>query len=159
MRVGEVIRLERRDINWNQGLVVVRASKFNKSRELPLDPTTVIALTDYADVRDRNVPHPKTPTFFTSRVGTPVIYGDFRIEFRKLVDVSGVGAGSSARPRIHDLRHSFAVHTLLRWYRAGEDVGALLPRLSTYLGHLEPGYTYWYYSDSRVIPMPAPSCA
>lgn len=146
MRVGEVIRLERRDIDWDQGLVVVRASKFNKSRELPLDPSTVTALTEYAHLRDRNVPHPKTLTFFMSRVGTPVIYGDFRIEFRKLVAVAGVGAGSSVRPRIHDFRHSFAVHTLLRWYQAGEDVGALLPRLSTYLGHLEPGYTYWYLS-------------
>ena|ERR1700677_4984338 len=49
-------------------------------------------------------------------------------------------------PRIHDLRHSFAVHTLVRWHKAGEDVGAMLPRLSTYMGHLTPGYTYWYLS-------------
>jgi hypothetical protein len=68
------------------------------------------------------------------------------------VALSGVGAGSPVSPRIHDLRHSFAVQTLIRWYKAGDDVGALLPRLSTYLGHLAPGYTYWYYSDSRVIP-------
>ena len=53
------------------------------------------------------------------------------------------------------MRHSFAVQTLIRWYQADEDVGALLPGLSTYLGHLTPGYTYWYYSDSRVIPIPA----
>ena len=60
--------------------------------------------------------------------------------------VSGVGADSPVRPRIHDLRHSFATHTLVRWYQRGEDVGALLPRLSTYMGHVEPGYTYWYLS-------------
>jgi integrase len=62
------------------------------------------------------------------------------------VRASGVGAGSPVSPRIHDLRHSFAVHTLAGWYRAGEDVSALLPRLSTYLGHREPVSTYWYLS-------------
>ena len=75
-----------------------------------------------------------------------MIYTDFSGKFRELVRSSGVGAGSARRPRIHDLRHSFAVNTLVRWHRAGEDVGALLPRLSTYLGHLTPGYTYWYLS-------------
>ena len=63
-----------------------------------------------------------------------------------MVRASGVGAGSPWPVRVHDLRHSFAVNTLIRWYRDGEDVGALLPRLSTYLGHLCPGYTYWYLS-------------
>ena len=72
-----------------------------------------------------------------------MIYADFGDVFRKLVAVSGVGDGSPVSPRIHDLRHYFAVQALIRWYRAGEDVGALLPRLSTYLGHLTPGYTYW----------------
>ena len=58
-----------------------------------------------------------------------------------------------------DTRHSFAVSTLLTWYRAGANVQAGLPLLSTWLGHVNPASTYWYYSDSRVIPMPAPSCA
>jgi integrase/recombinase XerD len=66
--------------------------------------------------------------------------------FRKLLVASGIGAGSAVRPRVHDLRHSFAVHTLVRWYRDGEDVAVLLPRLSTYLGHRTPVYTYWYLS-------------
>jgi integrase len=146
MRVGEVIALARSDIDWVDGVVVVRASKFNKSREVPLDPTTIDALAAYADRRDRWVTQPKAPTFFLSTKGTPVIYTDFRTAFRQLVVASGVGADSPLRPRIHDFRHSFAVHTLVRWYRTGEDVGALLPRLSTYLGHLTPGYTYWYLS-------------
>jgi integrase len=146
MRVGEVIRLDRCDIDWTEGVVVVRASKFNKSRELPLDPTTVHALASYAEIRDRCLSQPTSSTFFVSRVGTPVIYTDFGTKFRELVLLSGVGGDSPVRPRIHDLRHSFAVHTLVRWYRAGEDVDALLPRLSTYLGHLAPTYTYWYLS-------------
>jgi integrase len=75
-----------------------------------------------------------------------VIYADFGATFRTLLRSTGVGIGSSVRPRIHDLRHTFAVRTLVRWYRAGEDVGALLPRLSTYLGHRTPSSTYWYLS-------------
>jgi integrase/recombinase XerD len=146
MRVGEAIALNRSDVDWAHGVLVVRASKFNKSREIPVDPTTVYALASYAESRDRYVSHPESPTFFITSKGTPVIYPDFGAKFRELVTASGVGARSPVRPRIHDLRHSFAVHTLVRWYRAGEDVGTLLPRLSTYLGHLTPGYTYWYLS-------------
>ena len=146
MRVGEAIALVRSDIDWVDGVAIVRSSKFNKSRELPLAPTTVDALAAYAALRDGLVPEPSGPTFFVSRKGTAVIYTDFSVKFRELVRSSGVGAGSASRPRIHDLRHSFAVNTLIRWHRAGEDVGALLPRLSTYLGHVTPGYTYWYLS-------------
>jgi integrase/recombinase XerD len=159
LRVGEVIALGRGDIDWAEGVAVVRNSKFGKSREVPLHPTTVQALASYASFRDGRTSRPASPAFFVSAKGTPVIYADFGDAFRKLVVLSGVGTSSPVSPRIHDLRHSFAVQTLVSWYRAGEDVGALLPRLSTYLGHLTPGYTYWYYSDSRVIPTPAPSRA
>jgi integrase/recombinase XerD len=146
MRVGEAIALRRADIDWDAGIVTVRAAKFNKSRELPLDPTTVDALRTYAALRDEVVAEPSSPTFFVSRKGTAVIYTDFSVTFRELVRATGVGTGSVALPRIHDLRHSFAVKTLIRWYREGADVGVLLPRLSTYLGHLTPGHTYWYLS-------------
>jgi integrase/recombinase XerD len=146
MRVGEAIALARSDVDLTDGVLVVRVSKFNKSRELPVDSTTVHALASYAQIRDDSVPLPKSPAFFITSRGTPVIYPDFGAKFRELLIASGVGDGSPVTPRIHDLRHSFAVHTLVRWYRAGEDVGALLPRLSTYLGHLTPGYTYWYLS-------------
>ena len=146
MRVGEAIALLKSDIDWVEGVLVVRASKFNKSRELPLTPSTVDALYTYALLRDQLVPQPLSPTFFVSRKGTAVIYGDFSTKFREVLRVSGVGADSAHRPRIHDLRHTFAVNCLVRWYRIGENVDALLPRLSTYLGHLTPTYTYWYLS-------------
>jgi integrase len=146
MRVGEAIRLQRSDIDWGERVLVVRSSKFNKSREIPVDATTTDALATYAAVRDRHVPNPRASTFFISMTGNPVIYTDFGTTFRKLLSACEVGANSPTRPRIHDMRHSFAVHTLVRWYRDGEDVGALLPRLSTYLGHIAPGYTYWYLS-------------
>jgi integrase len=146
MRVGEAIALARSDVDLAEGVLVVRASKFNKSRELPLHPSAVDALGAYVAQRDSFVAAPKSPTFFVSGKGTPIIYADFGVKFRELVAATRVGAGSPVVPRIHDLRHSFAVHTLVRWHKAGEDVGALLPRLSTYMGHLTPGYTYWYLS-------------
>jgi integrase/recombinase XerD len=146
MRVGEVIALTRSDIDWDDGVITVRNSKFNKSRELPLDPTTVEALGEYARLRDRVVTRPACVSFFISGKGTPVLYVAFSDKFRELIRSSGVGAGAPRQPRIHDVRHSFAVNTLVRWHREGQDAGPLLPRLSTYLGHLTPGHTYWYLS-------------
>ncbi len=146
MRVGEALRLERGQIDWAEGVLTVHASKFGKSREVPLTPGTAQALADYAQVRDQFLPRPKTPAFFVSMAGTPVAYPHFGAAFRRIIAASGVGAGSPVRPRIHDVRHSFAVRTLAGWYRAGEDVSALLPRLSTYLGHRDPVSTYWYLS-------------
>ena len=156
MRVGEALRLERDRIDWAEGVLTVHATKFGKSREVPLSPGTVQALAAYAQVRDQQLPRPGTPAFFVSTAGTPAAYSHFGAAFRRLIAASGVGASSPVRPRVHDMRHSFAVHTLAGWYRAGEDVSALLPRLSTYLGHRDPVSTYWYYSDFRVIPIPAP---
>ena len=146
MRVGEVIALCRADIDWTDGVITVRHTKFDKSREVPLDPTTVEALGTYSSLRDRLVQSPTSSTFFVSSRGTAVIYPDFSDRFRVLVRSTGVGANFPRSPRVHDIRHSFAVKTLVRWHKAGEDVGRLLPRLSTYLGHLSPGHTYWYLS-------------
>ncbi len=146
MRIGEVIALERRDVDWIDAVITVRSSKFNKSRELPVDASTMSALGDYAARRDPLVPEPVSSMFFVSGKGTPIIYTDFGEKFRAIVRAAGIGANSTFPPRVHDLRHSFAVNTLVRWYRDGVDVGASLARLSTYLGHRAPGHTYWYLS-------------
>jgi integrase/recombinase XerD len=146
MRVGEAIRLDRTDVDWAEGVLLVRNSKFGKSRQVPVLASTLEALGRYADVRDGLCPKPSAPSFFVSARGTQVIYQVVQQIFRRLCDVTGVGAGSASRPRVHDLRHTFAVTTLLRWYRAGEDVEARLPTLSTYLGHRDPRSTYWYLS-------------
>ena len=146
MRVGEALRLHRDDIDWEEGVITVLASKFGKSRELPLTASTLHALARYAEHRDHAQPRPSTSTFFVSTAGTAIRYPHFGAQFRRLVDATGVGATSPARPRIHDLRHSFAVHTLIAWYQAGHDVNAMLPRLSIYLGHRDPVSTYWYLS-------------
>jgi integrase/recombinase XerD len=147
MRVGEAIRLNRDDVDHGEGLVVVRDSKFGKSRELALHPSTVAALRDYAVVRDRYWPHPGTDAWFVSAKGTRLSYNTVSHRFHELTQIAGLTPRSSrCRPRIHDLRHSFAVDTLLGWYRAGEPVQARLSLLSTYLGHVDPAATYWYLS-------------
>jgi integrase/recombinase XerD len=148
MRVGEAIRLDNTDLDWAEGLALVRASKFGKSREVPLQASTVDALAAYARRRDQLLPLRKAPSFFVSIVGTRLLYPDVLITFRQLTDAAGIGVQSSIRPHIHDLRHSFAVHTLVDWYRKGEDVQARLPSLATYLGHCEPRSTYWYLSGA-----------
>ncbi|MCI0689737.1 MAG: tyrosine-type recombinase/integrase, partial [Sporichthyaceae bacterium] len=144
MRIGEALRLDRRDIDWADAVILVRDTKFGKGRNLPVAPSTLAALRAYQRRRDRRRPAPATTRLFVSLSGTPVAYSNFAATFRAAVRVAGIGSGSPTRPRIHDLRHGFAVQTLLGWYRAGLDVEALLPRLATYLGHREPRFTYTY---------------
>jgi integrase len=146
MRVGEAIALDRDDLDADHdGLLTVREGKFGKSRLVPLHPSTVAALQDYLKLRDRLLPAPPSPALLISSVGTRLGYNNVWRTVHRLIRQAGIGARSaSCRPRIHDLRHSFAVATLLDWYADGADVPALLPRLSTYLGHTDPKHTYWY---------------
>jgi len=81
-----------------------------------------------------------------SLTGNRLCYQVVQSVFRELVDTAGIGVDAPAAPRLHDLRHTFAVRVLLDWYRAGADVQAKIPSLSTYLGHREPSSTYWYLS-------------
>ena len=154
LRIGEAIKLDRTDIDWTQGVLLIRESKFGKSRLVPLHPTSMQALDCYARLRDELQPHPAEPAFFISLKRKRLLYAVVQETFRQLIDTAGIGAGAPSPPRLHDLRHSFAVRTLLAWYRAPENVQSKIPSLSTYLGHREPSSTYWYYSDSRVIPKP-----
>ena len=146
MRVGEAIRLDRADIDWADAVLTIRESKFGKTRMVPVLDSTLDMLGRYARVRGRLCPRAATASFFVSTAGTRLIYARVGQVFRRLRDRAGTGAGADRRPRIHDLRHTFAVRTLLRWYQAGEDVEARLPILSTYLGHRDPRSTYWYLS-------------
>ena len=142
MRVGEALRLGRSDIDWDQAVILIRGTKFGKGRDVPVSESAISALAAYARQRDQR--RPATARLFVSLAGTPVAYNHFGGTFRQAVTAAGIGAGTGIRPRIHDLRHSFAVRTLLGWHRAGLDAEALLPRLSTYLGHREPRFTYRY---------------
>jgi integrase/recombinase XerD len=144
MRVSEVLTLDDHDINWDRQLLTVRASKFGRSRHVPLHPTALAALRDYVRRRDRLRPHRRSPAFFLSSVGTRVIHQNFQHIFLRLLGCTGLDCGRGRRPRIHDLRHTFAVRIVRDWYRAGVDVERRLPWLSTYLGHVSPLSTYWY---------------
>jgi integrase/recombinase XerD len=144
-RVGEAIRLDRDDLDWDHGRLTVVASKFGKSREVALHPRTLTALAAYARRRDELVPAPGAPSFFVSTAGTRLLHANVRGVFGQVVRAAGLEPRAArCRPRLHDLRHSFAISTLLTWYRAGADVQARLPWLSTYLGHVDPAATYWY---------------
>ena len=147
MRVGEAIRLDRDDVDLIRGLLLVRDSKFGKSRELPVHESTTVALRAYARQRDELCPKSSSPAFFVSLAGTRLLYCNVHLAFLGFVRDAGLTPRSpTCRPRPHDLRHSFAVETLTGWYRDGGDVESRLPSLSTYLGHVHPANTYWYLS-------------
>ncbi len=147
MRAGEAIALDRDDLNWSESLLVVRHAKFGKSREIMLHPTTLRALRDYDSHRRNVLSRPHTPAFFVSTVGTRLNYNNVHVVFHRLTKRLGLASRSErCRPRLHDLRHTFAVNTLLDWYRAGLDVAQRMHLLTTYLGHTAPAHTYWYLS-------------
>ena len=149
MRIGEVLNLQDSDIDWSEGLLTIRHAKFGKSRLVPLHASTLKSLKTFVRHRDRFFaqlrPRPEVARLFVSSRGTPL----FRVHVEKVfLTISrrvGLRAPGARRgPRLHDLRHRFAIETLLRWYRAGQHVERLLPVLSTYLGHSSVTNTYWY---------------
>jgi integrase len=149
IRVGEAIALDRGDVDLDAGQLVVRHGKFDKARQLSLHSSSVDALRRYSLLRDRLAPSTGTSAFFVSLAGTRLLYCNVHHAFHRLVRLAGLTPRSlSCRPRIHDLRHSFAVASMLDAYRAGEDGQTRLTLLSTWLGHVHPANTYWYLSAS-----------
>jgi len=145
MRVGEAIGLDRDDFDAVNGMLTVRNGKFGKSRELPLHPTTVTALNDYLRRGDRPR-QANMPALLSCSAGRRLRYKNVQWTFQKLVHHCGISSRSATcRPRIHDVRHGFAVNTIIDAYAAG-DPGSRLAILSTYLGHIDPAGTYWYLS-------------
>jgi site-specific recombinase XerD len=143
MRVGEATGLERGDIDLQAGVITIRQAKFDRTRLVPLHPTVTDALGLYQTERDRLCPEPRSPAFFLSSIGTAITRGGVARTLRQLTTSMGIRT-ETVHPRAHDLRHSFAVRTLVQWHRSGVDVAAAMPRLSTYLGHIAPADTYWY---------------
>jgi integrase len=151
MRVGEALALERTDVDFAEALVTVRRSKGDKSRLVPLQSTTAQALERYARTRNKLYPQPVTPNFFVWEGGARLSYQVTWEWFREAACQAGLRplGGGRGGPRIHSLRHCFAVRTLLNWYRRDADVDTRLPELATFLGHRHVTDTYWYIS---VIP-------
>jgi integrase/recombinase XerD len=147
LRISEVLSLQRPDVDLQEGLLTIRHSKFDKSRLVPLHASTQQVLADYAQRRDRVLGKQSLPYFWVSDRGRPLAGSTVRQTFYELSRKTGLrGPSDHHGPRLHDLRHRFAVQTLVSWYRSGEDVDRRLPILSTYLGHACVSDTYWYLS-------------
>ena len=147
MRQGEACRLGRDDVDLNEETIVIKDSKFGKSRMVFLHPTAAAALRAYSRARDEAFPDPAADTFLVNSLGRPLDSRNTPKTFAELLTAAGIQTPPGQRaPRLHDLRHAFTVATLLDWYRDGGDVQARLPVLSTWLGHIDPKSTYWYYS-------------
>ncbi len=143
MRLGEALALDLTDVDWNTGLLLIRNSKFDKSRQVPLHLTTLDALHKYDRLRGKVFPSSTIPSFFVSLAGTRIVEQNVHMTFVRLIRKNGLFE-KRPRPRVHDLRHSFAVKTIRHWYKTGLEVEPRLPMLSTFLGHVSPSSTYWY---------------
>jgi integrase/recombinase XerD len=148
MRIGEARNLELQDVDLRTGVLTIRSGKFGKSRLIPIHASTRRVLADYLARRDRRwAARPVSSYVFLSNWGNQLDGGEIHRTFYALSRQIGLrGRSDSHGPRLHDMRHRFAVMTLLRWYRSGKDVERKLPYLSAYLGHVHVSDTYWYLS-------------
>ena len=148
MRIGEARSLKLQDVDLKTAVLTIRGAKFGKSRLVPLHGSTRDVLADYLVRRERFFgERPTSPHLFVTSRGNGLDIGDIHRTFYILSRQIGLrGSTDSRGPRLHDMRHRFAVNTLLRWYRAGEHVEQRLPILSTYLGHVHVADTFWYLS-------------
>jgi integrase len=145
LRVSEALALTNGDVNLEEGILKIHGTKFQKSRLVPLHVSAVAALRGYSEFR--NLCHkPETSQSFLLRdSGGSLAYYHVRLRFRHLRrKLNWTAQGRTRVPRIHDLRHTFAVRRLLRWYQEGCNVDQKIPALATYLGHVNPTNTYWY---------------
>jgi integrase len=145
MRVGEALALERDDVDLADGVITIReqVAKLGRARLVPLHPTTVDALERYAAARARLCPRSRSTAFFLSATGSALDRSAVGKTLRTLTTALGLRT-ATVHPRTHDLRHSFAVRTLIAWQRSGDQIDERIAALSTYLGHASPADTYWY---------------
>lgn len=151
IRTGEALALDLASLDQHENTLTVRG-KYDKIRLLPLHPSVTEALTGYLHLRDRLLPAAACPALLISSAGTRLRPSNVHQTFRGLREQAGLTqASSSCRPRLHDLRHGFAVATMLDAYRRGDDPGVVLPLLATWLGHTEPRDTYWYLTGTAEL--------
>ena len=149
LRPGEAASLENRDVDLQTGVLVIRESKFGKSRLVPVHKSVITALEKYTRERNRIFPHPCSSAFFVSDRGTALNLGVVRRWFCQISRSCGLRTGPGGKrygrgPRLQDLRHTFATKRLVEWYRTGSNVPLQIPKLATYLGHSSVACTYWY---------------
>lgn len=145
MRVGEAVGLGRDDVDLDAGVITIREqiAKLEKARLVPLHPTTVDALNGYASERDRLCPTPRSGRFLLSSIGTALTPNEVAKTLRKLTIALGLRS-DTVHPVAHQLRHAFAIRTLVGWQRSGVAIDERIILLSTYLGHVSPAESYWY---------------
>jgi integrase len=149
VRISEALKLSKVHVDLCEGIMRIEQTKFRKSRLVPLHDTTTRALRRYAAERDRHGLVGESDTFFVGPNGQALPYSTVRSTFRRICDQLGWRSnGMLPRPRMHDLRHSFACRRLLRWYQQGVDVDHAISSLSTYLGHAKVTDTYWYLTGT-----------
>jgi integrase len=149
LRLGEALNLRTGDMDWSEGILTIRGAKFGKSRLVPLHASTCKVLADYVKRRNKRFGVRAEGYFLVNLNGNPLDKGEVHRAFYILSRQIGLRAVDASRgPRLHDFRHRFAVETLLRWYRNGEDPKRRLPVLSTYLGHAHVTDTYWYLTGT-----------
>ena len=149
LRPQEALALNRADVDLDSGVLAIRQTKFGKSRFVPIDNSTRRALRRYAKQRDRLDRRRVTEAFLVSERGQRLTPSSTRKTFATLSRAIGLRPPgrknrSGRGPRLQDFRHSFATRRLINWYRAGLDVERELPKLATYLGHVDAVHTYWY---------------
>ena len=149
LRVSEALHLRDADVDLKRALLTIRQTKFAKSRLLPIHPTTVAALAKYRKARARHVATTEDMPFLISSrgrlLGQPLSDRQAHRVFNALRDQLGwVNRGGHVAIRLHDLRHTFVVRRLMRWHADGTDIDQMMLALSTYMGHTEIFYTYWY---------------
>lgn len=145
LRVSEALNLSPDDVDLERELLRISQTKFHKSRLVPIDNSTVIALSNYCKQRDHYTPRSMSSTFFVLDNGQPIKLRAAEYAFSKIRRLLSLGNTLQGRaPRIYDLRHTFVCHRLLAWYEQGIDVQQRMPYLSTYLGHVKVSDTYWY---------------
>lgn len=145
MRLGEAITLTPDDVDLDQGVLTIRkqTAKLERARLVPLHPTAARALERYAETRTRLCPAPRSSTFFLSGTGTSLNRSAVAKTLRELTTTLGLRT-ETVHPHAHQLRHSFAVSTLMGWQRSDVVIDEQIAVLSTYLGHVSPAETYWY---------------
>ncbi|MHB8392266.1 MAG: tyrosine-type recombinase/integrase [Acidobacteriaceae bacterium] len=149
LRPSEAMGLDRSDVDLVSGILSIRDSKFGKSRFVPMTESTRAALERYTQCRDWLCPHRLSEAFLVGERGTRLNAGSARAMFARISRTVGlrvpIDHGRHGHgPRLQDFRHTFATGRLVEWYRAGLDVTRELPKLATYLGHVDVGLTYWY---------------
>lgn len=151
LRISEALELADSDVDLKQGVLTVRLTKFGKSRLVPVHPSVIGPLAAYRAMRIQQVPSQIQPSFFVGSRG--VLRGQqlgdrqvHRIFTQLRTQLGWVDRGGHGHPRIHDLRHSFAVRCLVRWHEQGIDLNQRMLALSTYMGHVKVSNTYWYLS-------------